>query len=154
MLFLFILMIMNVALFIGDFIANFFVLKKIGENKWLGLIPIINDFMIFRSFWGVAPFIIYLLLSLTLNIDAVYANLSNSTLLPAPISILISIVLIFMLVRLYDKISSAFGRGGLWTLGLVVCYPVFATLLAIKYEPGQDILEKIKAQKEKQNKKC
>lgn len=158
MVILLVLIFIDIAMFIGNLIANYYVLKKIGENKWLGFVPIINSFIIFRSFWNVKAFIAYLMLTLTLNVDVIYRitcslfgiTISSSTsILPISLSIIISLILIFMIIRLYDKISSAFGLGGLWTLGLVILYPLFAILIAVRYEPNKEIVEKIKSIKQK-----
>lgn len=41
-----------IAYFIASLIANYMLLGKIGRKKWPGLIPYVNDYFLFDSFWN------------------------------------------------------------------------------------------------------
>ena len=55
--------------FILDLIGNAMLLKSTGQKMWIGFIPVVNDFFIFRSFWNAKMFVVYIA-SFTINILA------------------------------------------------------------------------------------
>ena len=54
------------------------------------------------------------------------------------IGMILSICNFILSIMLYSRISKAFGKGALYTLGLVIVYPVFAIILACKGELTKD----------------
>ena len=55
--------------FILDLTGNAMLLKSTGQKMWIGFIPVVNDFFIFRSFWNAKMFVVYIA-SFTINILA------------------------------------------------------------------------------------
>lgn len=147
---LFSMMIVLVVQIISSFatlIANFLIFKKIGENKWLGLIPFVNDFVLFRTFWNVKSFVIYMIFYAVYNADKICGLIGikvDTNFIPPWLFIILSIIMIFMIIRLMDYIARGFGKGIGWAFGLALCYPIFGIILAVKYEPLPEITDKIK----------
>ena len=119
-------------------IGNVVLFQKIGKTKWLGFIPVINDYILYKSFWTTNAFVVYILSFLIYNIT-VYVSFTGSTF----IYIISALLSILMGVALMDKIRLAFGRGIGWLFGLVILYPLFIILLAYKYQLTEDFTKKM-----------
>ena len=119
-------------------IGNVILFQKMGITKWLGLVPVINDYILYKSFWTTNAFIVYILSFLIYNIT-VYISFTGSTF----IYIISALLSMLMGVALMDKIRLAFGRGIGWLFGLVILYPLFIILLACKYELTEDFAKKM-----------
>lgn len=148
-----IMILIEAFLLIGSLVGNVFLFSRIGEKKWLGLIPFVNDFVIFRAFWNVKQFIIYMILYGLFYSNSIASGLCNLfgislaedfTFLPMPLYMVVIIALMFYIIRTYDKIAKGFNKNGFWTLGLVVCYPIFIILLAKKGIPSDEVIEGVK----------
>ena len=122
-----------IAYFIASLIANYMLLGKIGRKKWPGLIPYVNDYFLFDSFWNNKVFAAWIVMYI-LTVLCVKSN--NHTLVI--IGMILSICNFILSIMLYSRISKAFGKGALYTLGLVIVYPVFAIILACKGELTKD----------------
>lgn len=120
---------------IFSLVANYFFFKKIGKNKWLGLIPFVNDYIYFSTFWNTQAYVVYLV-SDVLLLFIPYLEPGNVT---KTIYCLASIATFAMNVLLMDKVRKAFGRGLGYLLGLVLLYPAFILYLAIKGTPQIDL---------------
>lgn len=49
--------------YVFSIIGNVLIFNKagLGKKKWLGLIPIVNDFMLYKTFWNLKAFIVYII---------------------------------------------------------------------------------------------
>lgn len=110
-------------------IGNFILFGKIGKPRYLGLMPVVNDFVIFKTFWNVKMFFVYLVLYIFYYISSVSNFKFN-----AEANLILSIGLLAIIITLMEKIRKAFNKNFLWTIGLIVCYPLFIILLAYKGE--------------------
>lgn len=138
-----------IAYFIISLVANYMLLGKIGRKKWPGLIPYVNDYFLFDSFWNNKVFVAWIVLYI-LTVLCVRNN--NHTL--AIIGMILSICNFILSIMLYSRISKAFGKGSLYTLGLVIIYPIFAIILACKGELTNDFSDELsKKMSERQIKK-
>ena len=122
-----------IAYFIASLIANYMLLGKIGRKKWPGLITYVNDYFLFDSFWNNKVFAAWIVMYI-LTVLCVKSN--NHTLVI--IGMILSICNFILSIMLYSRISKAFGKGALYTLGLVIVYPVFAIIIACKGELTKD----------------
>lgn len=110
-------------------IGNFILFGKIGKPRYLGLMPVVNDFVIFKTFWNVKMFFVYLVSYIFYYISSVSNFKFN-----AEANLILSIGLLAIIITLMEKIRKAFNKNFLWTIGLIVCYPLFIILLAYKGE--------------------
>ena len=115
--------------YVFSIIGNVLIFNKagLGKKKWLGLIPIVNDFMLYKTFWNLKAFIVYII-AMTGNL---YTRGTTDKYI-AGFCLLASITVLIMEVMMADRISKAFGKNVLWTLGLLIIFPVFAIILGCK----------------------
>lgn len=125
--------------FIMSLIGNMFLIGAAWKRKWLGLIPIVNDYFIYKIYWSRKIFVIYILAIIT----RVFSSGSNDTTVAA-ICLISSMILLVIEVMLADHISKAFDKNVLWTLGLLILFPVFAIILGWKGTLSEDIKKKFK----------
>ena len=94
--------------FILDLIGNALLLKSAGKKMWLGFIPIVNDFFIFRSFWNTEAFAVYII-SFAINI---LASKSDNVYIAA-IRLIACILALIAEIMIADRISKAFVKNAL-----------------------------------------
>lgn len=136
--------------YVFSIIGNVLIFNKagLGKKKWLGLIPIANDFMLYKTFWNLKAFIVYII--------AMTGNLYTRGTIEKYIAgfcLLASITVLIMEVMMADRISKAFGKNALWTLGLLIIFPVFAIILGCKGDLTTKAKEKIENQLKKKAEK-
>ena len=135
--------------YVFSIIGNVLIFNKagLGKKKWLGLIPIVNDFMLYKTFWNLKAFIVYII-AMTGNL---YTRGTTDKYI-AGFCLLASITVLIMEVMMADRISKAFGKNVLWTLGLLIIFPVFAIILGCKGDLTAEAKEKIENQLTKSGK--
>lgn len=134
-----VLFVILIAYFVTSLIGNMFLVGASGENKWFGLIPIINDYFIYKIYWSQKVFVVYILAVIT----KILSISSNNTIIVA-ICLISNVILLIIEVMLADHISKAFDKNVLWTLGLLILFPVFAIILGWKGTLSEDIKKKFK----------
>lgn len=136
--------------YVFSIIGNVLIFNKagLGKKKWLGLIPIVNDFMLYKTFWNLKAFIVYII-AMTGNL---YTRGTADKYI-AGFCLLASITVLIMEVMMADRISKAFGKNVLWTLGLLIIFPVFAIILGCKGDLTAKAKEKIENQLKKKAEK-
>ena len=136
--------------YVFSIIGNVLIFNKagLGKKKWLGLIPIANDFMLYKNFWNLKAFIVYII-AMTGNL---YTRGTTEKYI-AGFCLLASITVLIMEVMMADRISKAFGKNALWTLGLLIIFPVFAIILGCKGDLTTKAKEKIENQLKKKAEK-
>ena len=112
------------------------------------MIPIANDFMLYKTFWNLKAFIVYII-AMTGNL---YTRGTTEKYI-AGFCLLASITVLIMEVMMADRISKAFGKNALWTLGLLIIFPVFAIILGCKGDLTTKAKEKIENQLKKKAEK-
>lgn len=136
--------------YVFSIIGNVLIFNKagLGKKKWLGLIPIVNVFMLYKTFWNLKAFIVYII--------AMAGNLytrGTTDKYIAGFCLLASITVLIMEVMMADRISKAFGKNALWTLGLLIIFPVFTIILGCKGDLTTEAKEKIENQLKKKAEK-
>ena len=136
--------------YVFSIIGNVLIFNKagLGKKKWLGLIPIANDFMLYKTFWNLKAFIVYII-AMTGNL---YTRGTTEKYI-AGFCLLASITVLIMEVMMADRISKAFGKNALWTLGLLIIFPVFAIIHGGKGDLTTKAKEKIENQLKKKAEK-
>ena len=136
--------------YVFSIIGNVLIFNKagLGKKKWLGLIPTANDFMLYKTFWNLKAFIVYII-AMTGNL---YTRGTTEKYI-AGFCLLASITVLIMEVMMADRISKAFGKNALWTLGLLIIFPVFTIILGCKGDLTTKAKEKIENQLKKKAEK-
>ena len=134
-----VLFVILIAYFVTSLIGNMFLVGASGENKWFGLIPIINDYFIYKIYWSQKVFVVYILAVITKIL-----SISSSNTIIVAICLISNVILLIIEVMLADHISKAFDKNVLWTLGLLILFPVFAIILGWKGTLSEDIKKKFK----------
>lgn len=118
-------------------IGNVVLFNKIGRNKWLGLVPILNDYILFDTFWNRNVFFLYIIIYVVYSILCTACSANNI------IVLILSIAVLMLDIMLMDKISKGFDKSFLWTIGLMLLYPIFVTILACTSEPNDEVKAKV-----------
>lgn len=134
-----ILLIGGAVYLIGTIIGNVFLFKAIGKNRVLAFIPVVNKYITYKFFWSKKAFWVYFISAAVYIMSGTY-NLGNEANLIYNLSYIILFIVEFMS---YDKIRKAYGKHWGWLVGLVVCYPVFIIILALKGTLEPKFQEKI-----------
>ena len=111
-------------------IANWRIFTKAGEAGWKSIIPIYGDYVSYRIAWKPSRFWLLFILQIvasamqsvidTYNVDNLW--LSLFTIIVIIIAIVISIIYCVKLAR-------AFGKGIIFTIGLILFQPIFMLIL-------------------------
>lgn len=113
------------------------IFTKMNEPGWKSLIPFYNTYILIQKttgsvrmaiFWSILPIILLLLEILPATPIAYTIGLNRLPL--EPLIFITSVVLFFGYIYLEDKLSTSFGCGHWFTVGLVLLPPVFLALLA------------------------
>ena len=99
-----------------------------------------TEYFIYKIYWSRKVFIIYILAIIT----RVFSSGSNDTTVAA-ICLISSMILLVIEVMLADHISKAFDKNTLWTLGLLILFPVFAIILGLKGTLSENIKKKFES---------
>lgn len=109
-------------------IANWKIFVKMGEPGWKGLIPVYNDYILYRSIWNVKMFVISYVLAILAGLSSVGEGTSVEIVFSV-IAVVSAVALVVILIMHSSKLSNAFGHGTGFTLGLIFFEPVFKLIL-------------------------
>ena len=122
--------------------------KKFGEKSWKSLVPIYNTYILYKYAWSKKVFWIYLASSTIFNgAQIVTKNLMDKNPDNMWIALIILIGMMFGIVTavcsiLYAfRLAEAFGRGKIFSIGILLVYSVFVAVLGfgkIKYVGNAD----------------
>lgn len=118
-------------------IATWKLFEKAGEPGWQALIPIYSSYIMFKITWKTQ----YFFLSLGCLCGIIIITLSDflSAIL-FPLALIAYVVAFFLNLIASHKLSTAFGHGIGFTVGLVVSEPIFLMILGFgssRYEGPQ-----------------
>ena len=129
-----------IALAVLELVFFWKIFEKAGEKGWKALIPGYNIYIFFKLVWNknmfwlfIIPFVILIGLSYLVPV-----NPSQTVGFVGTLAVIGCIVWIFIIyINLLSKLCRAFGKGGLFLLGLLFIDLVFLGILAFdksKYE--------------------
>ncbi len=100
------------------------VFEKAGEKGWYAIIPILNDYKLFKISWSNSSmYLPYLILSVIVQYNE---NKGNSGIF----TLIFSVALIIVQALFADHLAKAFGRNNIWyKLGLFFFQPIFLMML-------------------------
>ncbi len=131
----FYLMMVSFVLMLLQIVAGWLIFKKAGIAGWKSIIPIYNDYNMFKIAWSAKFFWITLLFSALYSLCGYLSNSADILLSPvwSWIFIILCIVLGFICLLLQflfcRKLAFSFGKGIIFTLGLFLFYPLFLIFL-------------------------
>ena len=118
------------AWYVVQVIANWKIFKKMGEPGWKSIIPYYNSYILYKRTWKIMFFWIALVIGI---IAGVFQSLSQS--MPDQNVVFASIALVFLIAAFVieiiecSKLSKSFGHGAGFTVGLVLLNPIFKLIL-------------------------
>lgn len=115
-------------------IANIMLFEKSGKKPWLGVIPFVDSYIMYSTFWNAKVFWGYIILY------AVSFTFANSA---AAISLIIGIAMFALNLLLQHRISTAFGKGWGYAIGLALLYPIVGVILFSKNDLTNEAKESI-----------
>jgi len=106
-------------------VANWKIFTKMGEAGWKSIIPIYNEYILFKRTWNTKMFWISLAIGVLGGIvDAAVDNTAGSII--GGVCTIVTFVIFIM--QLYYQ-SKSFGHGGGFTVGLVLLNTIFVLIL-------------------------
>ena len=128
---------MSLIGFVIVVIAEWKLFKKFGEKAWKSIVPYYNTYILYKNTWGRAFFWLYFSTSTLFNValgmseyfsqrfpDSMWMTLLVFIALP------LGIIAAVCSVLLTFRLAEAFNKGKLFSIGLLVFYPVFIAILA------------------------
>ena len=99
-------MVLKIILYVVDLIGLLKLYGKLGEKKWIAVIPFFNEYALFKKVYSTKAFWIYVICDLVSTIlfgfDSIVAGL---------IGIVLAIVVIVYQVKFAKNFAAAFGKG-------------------------------------------
>ena len=120
------------AWYVVQVIANWKIFKKMGEPGWKSIIPFYNSYILYKRTWKTMFFWIALVIGF---IAGVFESLAQNAGVANTVAVFAAIELIFLIAAVviniieYSKLSKSFGHGAGFTLGLVFLNPIFKLIL-------------------------
>ncbi len=106
------------------------IFNKMGESGWKSIIPIYNDFILYKHCLSGKYYLLYLLLTFASAAFSVqYPNVDTMPGFAIAAVVLIGIALMLLDISLKLNLSRSFGHGGLFVLGLLFFEPIFMMIL-------------------------
>lgn len=143
-------MLVAVAAAVFELIGLWKMFVKMGEPGWKGIIPFYSSYVLFQKLWEVKKFWMYIITLIVYIFTYIFgllltifgAIMLGSGASEAAGAIMLIIGIIFLLaaiaaivlaiviqVKLYSRVSKAFGKSTGFTVGLVFLSPVFFMIL-------------------------
>ncbi len=118
-----------IAYWILQIIANWIIFTKAGQAGWKSIIPIYSDYISYKIAWQPSYFWIGLLLQVILNCINKSTGDNASTILVL-LSGILQLAIMIIGIIFSVKLARAFGRGIAFTIGLIFLQPIFLMILA------------------------
>ena len=117
-------------------IAEWKMFKKFGEKPWKSIIPFYNTYLVYKYTWKKSSFWMYFITSFLFNASLVVSNhfaeripgsewMSLIVILGAPFGIVAAVCSILFTFRT----AEAFGKKKLFSVGPILFYPIFISIL-------------------------
>ena len=113
-------------------IACWRLFTKAGEAGWKSIIPIYNNYMMYKIVWQTKFFWISLVLSFAVGIVNATLGSSEGTATAALLVLFVIGILQLILTIMYcNKTAKAYGKGGGFAVGLLLLQPIFMLILGL-----------------------
>lgn len=106
------------------------IFNKMGESGWKSLIPLYNDYILYKHCLSGKFYLLYLVLTfITTGISIQYPDATMMPGLAIAVVLLIALALLIIDISLKLNLSRSFGHGVLFMLGLLFFEPIFMMIL-------------------------
>lgn len=109
-------------------IANWRIFTKAGEKGWKSLIPVYNEYVLYKLTWKTTYF--WLMLALAAVMGIAPTVFGDESAIGSLIVNVLGIIICIIDIIATHKVSKAFGHGAGFTLGLIFLNPIFILILA------------------------
>lgn len=117
-------------------VAEWKLFKKLGEKPWKSLVPYYNAYILYKHSWSKKAFSIYFVASTLFDIcNGISSHLAKNAPNSMWMTLLVLISLPFGIIAavcsiLYAfRLAESFGKGKLFSVGLLLMYPIFIAML-------------------------
>lgn len=143
-IFVIIMITVSVLCVAAKYVSAAVIFMKAGEAPWKSLIPFYNDYTYFKLFWDVKIFILFIatevggiigaVLSANYSIEAAfsyyYGGAAVAAVIGSILTFICGIASFVVFIMLQSHISTAFGKDGGFTVGLIFLNLIFKMILA------------------------
>ena len=144
-----------ILVFLFRLVCRWRIFKKMGLRPWLGLIPVVREYKIFKRCWKAWPFVLFAVLAAVFG-SAVQITAYMDINLPIPpfiksnFMVLSIICLMIITVMMYKHLAFVFGHDICFVMGLLFLNPIFLGLLAFSKNTFHEDLAKLKGKEFKE----
>ena len=124
-------LIIALAWWILQIVANWRIFTKAGEAGWKSIIPVYSDYISYKIAWQTGYFWLVFILGLVASCIQTYANPTGDNAMLLMIVSLIRIIAGIISIMYSVKLARAFGRGTLFAVGLIFLQPIFMLILGL-----------------------
>lgn len=118
------------AWYVVQVIANWKIFKKMGEPGWKAIIPFYNSYILYKKTWKTMVFWIALVVGFIAGMfQSLSESMTDQAVIFASISLVFFIAAAVINIIEYSKLSKSFGHGAGFTVGLVFLNPIFMLIL-------------------------
>ena len=128
-------LVVALAWWILQIIANWKVFTKAGEAGWKSIIPVYSDYVSYRIAWQPSYFWLVFILGIISSIASGMADPDGTNTTILLIVSLIRIILAIISVIYSVKLARAFGKGIGFAIGLIFLQPIFMLILGFGDAP-------------------
>lgn len=119
------------AWWILQIVANWKIFTKAGEAGWKSIIPVYSDYVSYKIAWQTSYFWITFILGLVAScVSGLATPDGNNTMILAIVSLL-RIIAGIISIMYSVKLAKAFGKGTGFAIGLIFLSPIFMLILGL-----------------------
>lgn len=123
------LVIISLVWFVITVVGYWKLFEKAGEPGWKSIIPIYNEYCIYKIGWNGGIYWLNLLLTV-LSTIFLYQMGVEQVITWLLLSLLISVLSLILRIVFCVKLAQAYNKGGAFAIGLILFYPIFMLILA------------------------
>ena len=118
-----------IVVWIFQIIAFWKIFTKAGEPGWKSIIPIYGSYVCFKISWKPMWFWVFFVLTFVYSFLSSFSGASGGTSALDIISTIAAIALLIVQIAANYKLSTAFGHGVGFAVGLTLLWPIFVLIL-------------------------
>lgn len=122
-------LVVALAWWILQIIANWRIFTKAGEAGWKSIIPVYSDYVSYKIAWQTGYFWLTVILSVISSVAQGFAEPNADNMMILTIVSLIRIIMAIISIMYSVKLARAFGRGIGFAIGLIFLQPIFMLIL-------------------------
>lgn len=122
-------LVIALAWWILQIIANWRIFTKAGEAGWKSIIPVYSDYVSYKIAWQTGYFWLTVILSVISSVAQGFAEPNADNIMILTIVSLIRIIMAIISIMYSVKLARAFGRGIGFAIGLIFLQPIFMLIL-------------------------